>query len=81
MLIGVQIAATPITPAPKKRTSKKIVQRVMHKGEALERGIPVLHGTHGQGFVVMSTARIARIKFGSEERQVRVADLQVLERG
>jgi len=65
---------------PKKRTPKGVVQRVKHKGEAFERGIPVLHTTHGHGFVVMSTTRIARVKFGIEERQVRVADLQVLER-
>jgi len=65
---------------PKKRVRKGVVQRVKHKGEALERGIPVLHTVHGQGFVVMSTSRIARVKFGVEERQVRVADLEVLER-
>ena len=65
---------------PRKRVPKGVVQRVKHKGEALERGIPVLHATHGQGFVVMSTSRIARVKFGSEERQIRVADLEVLER-
>ena len=66
--------------APKKRVPKGVVQRVKRKGEALERGIPVLHETHGQGFVVMSTAKIARVKFPTGERQVRVADLQVLER-
>ena len=65
----------------RKRTGKGVVQRVKRAGEALERGIPVLHSVHGQGFVVMSTTRIARVKFAGEERQVRVADLQVLERG
>lgn len=65
---------------PKKRVPKGVVERVKIKGEALERGIPVRHESHGHGFVVMSTARIARVKFGIEERQVRVADLVVLER-
>lgn len=65
---------------PKKRTPKGVVERVRIKGEALERGIPVRHDDHGQGFVVMSTSRIARVKFPTGERQVRVADLVVLER-
>jgi hypothetical protein len=65
---------------PKKRTPKGVVERVKIKGEALERGIPVRHNSHGHGFVVMSTSRIARVKFGIEERQVRVVDLVVLER-
>lgn len=78
--------AKPKSPAKAKGTSgrrggKGVVKRVKRAGEALERGIPVLHPAHGQGFVVMSTTRIARVKFSGEERQVRVADLQVLERG
>ena len=63
----------------KAKTPKGVVKRVKRAGEALERGIPVLHPTHGQGFVVMSTPKIARVKFAGEERSVRVGDLQVLE--
>lgn len=65
---------------PKKRIPKGVVERVKIKGEALERGIPVLHDDHGQGFVVMSTTRIARVKFVTGERQVRIGDLVVLEK-
>ena len=74
---------SPTTRTPRKtgsRGGKGVVKRVTLAGEALERGIPVLHDVHGQGFVVMSTSRIARVKFEGEERQVRVKDLQVLER-
>ena len=48
-------------------------------GEAFATGASVLHPVHGQGFVTVSTTRIARVKFGFQERQVRVADLEGLD--
>jgi hypothetical protein len=66
------------TKAPK--TPKGVVKRVKRRGEAFERGISVLHTVHGQGFIVLSTSSVARVKFEGEERSVRVADLEVLER-
>lgn len=49
------------------------------EGEAFAQGASVLHPLHGQGFVQVSTTRIARVKFGFQERQVRVADLTSLD--
>lgn len=49
-------------------------------GEALDRNTPVKHPEWGQGFVIMSTSRVARVAFGVRERQVRVADLELLDR-
>ncbi len=49
------------------------------EGEAFAKGASVLHPVHGQGFVQVSTTRIARVKFGFQERQVRVADLESLD--
>ncbi len=48
-------------------------------GEAFSRGRSVRHPVHGQGFVQMSTSNIARVQFGIQERQVRVADLTALD--
>ncbi len=74
-------ARTPATPKPKIGPKKGVVKRVMRRGESLERGISVAHPVHGQGFVVLSTSSMARIRFmpSQEERSVRVADLEVLE--
>jgi hypothetical protein len=66
---------------PKTGPRKGVVTRVVLQGEALERGISVLHPQHGHGFVVLSNSSMARIRFmpSQEERSVRVADLEVLE--
>ena len=69
------------TRTPKTGPKRGVVQRVVRAGESLERGISVFHPAHGQGFVVLSTRSMARIRFmpSQEERSVRVADLEVLE--
>ncbi|MBN92456.1 MAG: hypothetical protein CL928_00060 [Deltaproteobacteria bacterium] len=76
------------TSSTSSRTSKTgpktgVVKRERRRGEALERGIPVLHQQHGQGFVVLSTKTFARIRFmpSGEERSIPVGDLQVLDHG
>ncbi len=48
-------------------------------GEAFPRGQSVRHPVHGQGFVQMSTMNIARVQFGIQERQVRVANLTAMD--
>jgi len=71
----------PATPKPKTGPKKGVVKRVVRRGESLERGISVAHPVHGQGFVVLSTSSMARIRFmpSQEERSVRIVDLEVLE--
>lgn len=64
--------------APTRRRGKK--PPVRKAGEALDRDTPVLHAAFGQGFVIMSTSRVARVRFGAEERSVRVAELELLDR-
>jgi hypothetical protein len=48
------------------------------EGEAFAKGASVRHPVFGQGFVQVSTTRVARVRFGSQERQVRVAELTSL---
>lgn len=48
-------------------------------GEAFAVGQSVLHDKYGQGFVELSTTRIARVKFAGQERQVRVSELVALD--
>jgi len=69
------------TKVPRTGPKSGVVKRVVRTGESLERGISVFHPTHGQGFVVLSTRSMARIRFmpSQEERSVRVDDLEVLE--
>ncbi|MCP4872809.1 MAG: hypothetical protein GY898_29305 [Proteobacteria bacterium] len=47
-------------------------------GQAFAVGQSVHHPTWGQGFVEVSTTRVARVKFSGQERQVRVAELKAL---
>ncbi len=47
--------------------------------EAFAVGSSVVHALYGQGFVEISTTRIARVKFAGQERQVRVAELEYFE--
>ena len=65
-------------PAAPSRRKKRAPRRA--PGESLDRNTPVKHPEWGQGFVVMSTSRVARVAFGGRERQVRVADLELLDR-
>jgi hypothetical protein len=65
--------------APTRRRKQKEPPR-RKPGESLDRNTPVKHPEFGQGFVVMSTSRVARVAFGGRERQVRVADLELLDR-
>ena len=73
----------PAKPKPKVGPKRGVVQRVVLKGETLERGISVAHPLHGHGFVVLSTGSMARIRFmpSQEERSVRIGDLEILEGG
>jgi cold shock CspA family protein len=73
--------ATKKSSKPKTGPKRGVVKRVVRAGESLERGISVLHTVHGQGFVVLSTSSMARIRFmpSQEERSVRVSDLEILE--
>lgn len=48
-------------------------------GQAFAVGQSVHHPTWGQGFVEVSTTRVARVKFSGQERQVRVAELKALD--
>lgn|GEM_PF-1998566 len=48
-------------------------------GEAFAQGASVHHPQWGQGFIVMATSRVARVRFSGQERGVRVADLRPLD--
>lgn len=65
--------------APTRRRDAK-AKPARKPGEALDRHTPVLHGHFGQGFVIMSTSRVARVRFGAQERSVRVDELELLDR-
>lgn len=72
----------------KKTTAKKtkksgVATKLKPKADGtLPVGLPVLHPQHGQGFIVVSSAKAARVRFmpHEEERSVRVEDLQVLDK-
>ena len=70
------------SPGAGRRASRKIAapKKRLSNG-AFQEGTTVIHPTHGQGFIVMSTPKVARVRFmpSGEERQVRVADLNSLE--
>jgi len=71
-----------VSPGGGRRATKKVAapKKRLPNG-AFQEGTTVSHPTHGQGFIVMSTPRVARVRFmpSGEERQVRVADLSSLE--
>jgi cold shock CspA family protein len=73
----------PATPVGSGRRSSRRVAAPKKKlpNGAFQVGTAVRHETHGQGFVVLSTRSITRVKFMSygEERQVKTADLKSLE--
>lgn len=76
-------APTPPRSEPKPAAGRRRGPRSKYPpkkpGEAFPRGQSVRHPVHGQGFVQMSTQRIARVQFGVQERQVRVSDLTALD--
>ncbi len=69
------------TPTKRKISGAAVKLRPLRDG-SLPAGLPVLHPQHGQGFVVVSSAKVARVRFmpHEEERSVRVPDLQVLDK-
>jgi len=70
------------SPGAGRRASRKIAapKKRLPNG-AFQVGTTVSHPAHGQGFIVLSTSKVARVRFmpSGEERQVRVADLSSLE--
>lgn len=72
--------AQPVGPG--RRSSRRVAapKKKLPNG-AFQVGTAVRHEGHGQGFVVLSTRSITRVKFMAygEERQVRTADLTSLE--
>ncbi|MCO4772650.1 MAG: hypothetical protein KDA24_21640 [Deltaproteobacteria bacterium] len=70
------------SPGGGRRSTKKVAapKKRLPNG-AFQVGTTVLHTQHGQGFVVLSTPSVARVRFmpSGEERQVRVRDLSSLE--
>jgi hypothetical protein len=75
------VRSEPVEPgaASGRRRGPRRKSPVRKDGEAFAKGVPVLHPVYGQGFVTVSTMRIARVKFGFQERQVRVSDLKALD--
>lgn len=73
-------AKTP-TGTKRKKTGVATKLKPLRDG-SLPEGLPVLHPQHGQGFIVVSSAKVARVRFmpHEEERSVRVQDLQVLDK-
>ncbi len=72
--------AQPVGPGRRSSTRVAAPKKQLPNG-AFQVGTAVRHESHGQGFVVLSTRSITRVKFMAygEERQVRTADLQTLE--
>jgi hypothetical protein len=69
-------------PAPKKKKKTGVAAKLKPlRDGSLPVGVPVLHPQHGQGFVVVSSAKACRVRFmpQEEERSVRVEDLQILD--
>lgn len=71
----------PAQPVPGRRSSRRVAAPKKMLNGAFQVGTTVLHEQHGQGFVVLSTRSLTRVKFMAygEERQVRTADLKSLE--
>jgi len=65
-------------PAKKKAAGKAAKLKPKADG-SLPVGMSVRHETFGQGFVVVSSPTVARVKFEVDERSVRVPDLSPLE--
>ena len=67
---------------PGRRSTRRVAapKKKLPNG-AFQVGTTVLHDQHGQGFVVLSTRSLTRVKFMAygEERQVKTADLKSLE--
>jgi len=69
-------------PGGGRRATRKVAAPKKRRVDgSFQEGTTVHHPKHGQGFVVMSTSKVARVRFmpSGEERQVRVADLSSLE--
>ncbi len=68
------------TPGPKKKTGTAKALRPKRDGSLLP-DMTVLHPTFGQGFVVVSSPKVARVRFmpSEEERSVQVSELELLD--
>lgn len=77
MLVDTEGAAA--SAAGRKPRSLKRRYPKKREGEAFAQGASVHHPQWGQGFVVMATSRVARVRFSGQERGVRVADLRPLD--
>lgn len=75
------VAAEPKPVKPKRKISGAAVKLRPRRDGSLPEGLPVLHPQHGQGFVIVSSSKVARVRFMTyeEDRSVRVQDLQVLD--
>ena len=67
------------TAARKSRATGKANKLKPKPDGSLPVGMSVRHETFGQGFIVMSSPKVARVKFEVDERSVKVKDLTVLE--
>jgi hypothetical protein len=79
---GVEAPRPVPDPQPPKAARRHNLKRKYppkQPGEAFRRGMSVLHPVHGQGYVQISTLRVARVLFGFQERGVRVEDLTSLD--
>lgn len=67
--------------APKKKKSGTAPALRPKRDGSLPPDMTVLHPTFGQGFVVVSSPKVARVRFmpSEEERSVRVEDLKLLD--
>jgi hypothetical protein len=80
---GPKTVRTDVDPAAaasggrRRSTRRKYPER--RADEAFAVGSSVVHPVYGQGFVELSTTRIARVKFAGQERQVRVSELEAFE--
>jgi hypothetical protein len=66
-------------PARKSRATGKASKLKPKPDGSLPVGMSVRHETFGQGFIVMSSPKVARVKFEVDERSVKVKDLSILE--
>jgi cold shock CspA family protein len=75
------VSAAPKPTPTKRKISGAAVKLRPRRDGSLPEGLPVLHPQHGQGFIVMSSPKVARVRFMAheEERSVRVVDLKVLD--
>lgn len=75
-----EFAAEPVAPPPKPKLKSR--KRKKRGEPGMTAGTNVLHPQWGQGFVISSTPRMARVRFAErdgEERSCRITTLKLLE--